>query len=492
MIDVLLIYPPVIFGKGGKYGLPPMGVLYLAAYLNDHGIKTKVIDAAFQSMTISQVVAKVASYNPKLVGISGMTPHFKSIKMLCDALKESDESIKICLGGPHFNATLGEAFEYINADYIVFGEGEKTLEELYRNINEEDLSHINGLIFTKDQRVIMNAPRPAESDLDKLPFPNLYQLDTVVNYRVRYGLYERVTGIMASRGCPFKCSFCDVYVTQGRKLRLRTPQNIIDEIKFNLENFNIREYIFKDSTFTINRDWVNQIVDRILEEKFHISWTINTRVELIDRYLAKRLKEAGCRKISFGVESGNETILNNINKNITLEKIREAFSVLNDLKIESHAFFMIGNIGETVETVEQTIKLSMELKATWAAFSPTVAYPGTQLYKDALKRGLLDNKFWYLDDATEIFLSNIGSISKGQLNLPELPPEKQLQYVKKAYRAFYMRPQFILNILKYGVTLNLVKNLLSTFSSFIMFMIKGFPKKFLKLLASKLTSTIQS
>lgn len=471
MAEVVLVYPPVKFGKHSSYGLPPLGVMYLSASLSHHGVESTVIDASFHPMSMGELLSRVGSHRPRLVGISGLTPHFKTIRDLCTALRATlPKSARICLGGPHFNATSAEAFQYMDADFIVIGEGEATLLELVRNLDGGDFSSVSGLAFKMDGQTVVNAPRPVNEDLDALPRPTLQQMETKIDYRVRHGVYPRATSLMASRGCPFRCSFCDVHTTQGRKLRLRSPENILEEIKYNIEAFSIREFVFKDSTFTINKRWVHDLLDRMLREKLRISWSINTRVNLIDSDLVEKMKQAGCRRISFGVESGEPRILQNIRKDISLDEVRKAFAMMRRSGLESHAFFMIGNPGEGPETATRTIEFAKEIGATWADFSATVAYPGTHLFEEAVANGLLKDPLWYVEDEIEIFLTNKHSVSKGQLDLPGFSPQRQVETVRQAYRQFYLRPRWIWQFALKNMNVNRMKNILNNVGPFFRFL----------------------
>lgn len=471
MAEVVLIYPPVKFGKHSSYGLPPLGVMYLSAFLTHHGVDSRVIDASFHPMSMAELVSRVGSHRPRLVGISGLTPHFKTIRDLCTALRATlPKSARICLGGPHFNATSAEAFQYMDADFIVIGEGEATLLELYGKLDEGDFSSIRGLAFKTDGQTVINAARPLNEDLDALPRPTLEQMDTKIDYKVRHGVHPRATSLMASRGCPFRCSFCDVHTTQGRKLRLRSPEDILEEIKYNIEAFSIREFVFKDSTFTVNKRWVHDLLDRMLREKLRISWSVNTRVNLVDSDLVEKMKQAGCRRISFGVESGEPRILENIRKDISLDEVRKAFAIVRRSGLESHAFFMIGNPGEGPRSAHRTIQFAKEIGPTWADFSATVAYPGTHLFEEAVENGLLKDPLWYVEDEIEIFLTNKHSVSKGQLDLPGFSPKRQVETVRKAYRQFYLRPRWIWQFALKNMNVNRVKNILHNLGPFFRFL----------------------
>lgn len=476
MYDVVLIHPPVSLAprRGGRprFGLPPLGILYLAAYLNRQGVKTTVIDASFEDLQPQAVVDRVRRYRPGLVGISGMTPHFQSVKRISAALGAlKGGRFPIVLGGPHFSATGPESFEWIpEADFIIEGEAEFSLYRLFLGLERNDFSSVGGLNYRDNGGIRTQKRQPLPCDLDSLPFPNLSHLDVPCRYRVRYGRQEAVMSLMASRGCPFHCSFCDVSLTQGRKLRLRSPRNIVDEIRFHMDAFGIREFVFKDSTFTVDPSWVYALTDLLEAERLNITWSANTRVDMVDEDLLRRMQACGCRKVAFGVESGDETVLRNIRKGIRFDQVRKAFNSARKVRLEAHAFFMIGNPGESVRTVEKTVELAKELNPPWAAFAPTIVYPGTPMYAEAVRRGLLRNDRWYLEDETEVFLSNVGSVSKGQMDLPAFPPELQLRYVKRAYRKFYLRPAWVLQLAKGELNWTLLKSLIRSAVPFLSFL----------------------
>jgi anaerobic magnesium-protoporphyrin IX monomethyl ester cyclase len=261
-------------------------------------------------------------------------------------------------------------------------------------------------------------------------------------YSIFTGIKKPVASLMTSRGCPYQCSFCDVYNIMGRKLRLRSYQNVVDEIQNMVQNYGIKEIFIKDSTFTINKKWVMNFCNELLARKIDISYLCNTRVDCIDEPLIKKMKETGCRQISLGIESANEEILKNIKKNITISQVKKAFQLLNKYGIETQAFFMIGNPGETEKTVRETIDLAKELCPDYAVFSVTMLFPNTDLYKWAVAKGCIQDRYWYMHTSPSyIFVS----FARGQLALKDLPIERQAKLQKKAYREYYLRPRYILH-----------------------------------------------
>ena len=183
-----------------------------------------------------------------------------------------------------------------------------------------------------------------------------------------------------------------------------------------------------------------------MRKQLKIKWTCNARVDCVDLPLLKAMKKSGCRKISYGIESGDQTVLNNINKNITIEQVLSTFDLMKKARIDSHAFFMIGNPGENKGTVRKTIELAKKINPTTAAFGVTIVYPGTPLYSWAIKNNKLTDNKWYMDYHSKIFFASPETVSKGQLLLENLSPEDQLIAAKMANKQFYFKLTWILNL----------------------------------------------
>ncbi len=443
--NVLLLVPPIEVGRDEGNTLPPLGILYLASSLEKAGFHVNVVDWRVKDYSMDDVVSMVKSEMPFLIGISIMTPHVPITLDFAKLVKEECPGVRICLGGPHINGTKGEVLEYTNdVDYLICGEGEETIVELARAIPDGDVSKIKGLIYRDSRgRIKTNQARPFIEDLDSIPFPD-HKLIDLSDYSIFSGSKKRVGSIIMTRGCPFNCAFCDVHTTMGRRLRMRSVANTVDEVGELNKKFGIDEIFIKDSTFTVRRDWVIDFCNEIKKRKIRIEWLCNTRVDCVDGPLLKTMKEAGCKQIAYGIESGSQKILDNIHKNITLDQVRRAFRLTKKAGITTQGFFMIGNPGETPETVRKTIAFAKELSPDFANFAPTMAYPNTDIYFWAVKTGAIKDPHWYMKRTSQfmhLFFSD------GQLNLKELPPAEQRKWVKRAYKQYYFRPRFIVQTL---------------------------------------------
>ncbi|MCX6355722.1 MAG: radical SAM protein [Candidatus Aureabacteria bacterium] len=445
-MKTVLIYPSLTPGIRPRYGLQPLGILYLAARLKAAGVQVEIIDAEILGLTIEATVEAALASQPDLVGISAMTPQYPAALALAKMIKKRDPRIKVCLGGSHINATQAESLRLSDAvDFLVYGEGENTLAEAVDVLRRGDtLSGVKGVIYKDNGSLAVNPPRPLASDIDEFPFPD-FRMVPLARYRIPYLQGRPIGSMILSRGCPYSCIFCDAYVTQGKKLRRHSPERIVREIKSCRKDLHIRNYSFKDSTFTLDRAWCLELLQRFIKEKLDIRYRCNTRVDRIDSEILHTLKASGCTMLLFGVESGSQGILDKMRKGTTVQQIRHAFSLSARTGIPTYASFMLGNIGETTETARQTIELAKAINPDIALFFFTTAYPGTDLYNQALTNSLV-SKDWWIKEQT---LSNDYAFSKwlsgegGKLRIQGFDTD---YWIRKAYRSFYFRPAYLLKI----------------------------------------------
>lgn len=251
-LKVVLCFLPERFGRGKIFSLPPLGILNIATYLKSTNIDVSVIDAFVKGWDLSKIVNYISRLKPDILGISTLTPQvYSAIKLVHEIKKHTDA--KVCVGGPHVTATKGELFNYCDIDFIIRGEGESSFYKLCHALQTEDYSNIKGLLYKKNGEIVENAGFEMINDINSLPFPDLSLLDWR-DYSILDGVSKYATSIMSSRGCPYSCLFCEVALVQGKKLRLRQPENICEEIEYDHNMFGIREFVFKDSTFTVKKD----------------------------------------------------------------------------------------------------------------------------------------------------------------------------------------------------------------------------------------------
>ncbi len=447
-MKVQLIYPPLVPGEKPRYGLQPLGVLYLATFLKRHGIEAGVIDGEIEGLTVEEIVRRIAASGADLVGISAMTPQFPVALAIVRRVKSLAKNITTCLGGAHSNATQEESLAICpELDFVIYGEGEHTLRELCSKPEERHRPLIDGLIY-RDRRggIAKNRPRAFITHIDELN-PLDYELLDMTAYSMPYLPGKRVASMIISRGCPYRCSYCDAYISQGRKVRLRTPRMIAEEINSVASSYGIKHFSFKDSTFTVNREHTTMLMDDIRRLGAKIRWRCNSRVDRVDKEMLRAMRGAGCDMILYGAESGSQRILDNLQKGITVGQIVEAFRITHETGIKTYAAFMLGNPGETPETARQTIDLAKKLNPNIAVFFFTTAYPGTAIYSQALRDHTVQENWWhpkhYRGEATSFstWLSSEG----GKLKLAGFD---QSRWIKKAFREFYFRPRFILKAMR--------------------------------------------
>jgi len=443
MAKVVLIYPPMAFGKKRGFGFPPLGILYIATFLKKKGIDVKVIDSFIEGYTLEELEREILKEDPNIVGFSAMTCQVNAVLDIAKKLKKTKPSLKIIIGGPHISSTKGELFDFTkDIDFLFYGEGERAMYSLVEALEKNlPFENIEGIIHKKDGKTIINKqPAPIEN-LDDLPFPDL-SLVNIKKYDSYYAKSLPLTSIIASRGCPFNCTFCDAYATHGKRLRLRSPKNIVDELEKNCKEHNIKQVMIKDSTFTVNKRWVYEICCEIKNRNLKINWTCNTRVDMVDEDILRTMKGSGCYMIFFGIESGSQKVLDMLHKGITIEQIKKAVKLCEDAGLEAVGYFMIGNPDETEEDAKETIRLAKELKLGMATFGSTIAYPGTEIYKWAIENQALTDRHWYM--RKDMKVSHTIRDADGNLGLNGLSKEKQEELIKKANRSFYFRLQFII------------------------------------------------
>ena len=446
---VLLIkHHPVRSNENGHYPYaknvyPPLGLVYLATVLkhNDSDAIIKILDSQVLNLNVSQTRAAVKSFNPGMIAVTTISETLRGAVEVGQICKDLFPNALRIIGGPHMSTDPDPVMRLGLFQLGVIGEGEITIKEIYDEFkkSKKTPTNIKGTCFYNNGETIKNDPRPRIEDLDTIPIPNR----TFLNNKL-YGPYlsqRPFTYMIASRGCPFKCAFC-FRTIWGRKVSFNSSRRIFEEMKSVIDKFKIREIAFKDDTFTINKKGVLELCELIKKEKLKVRWTIFSRVNTIDEPMIKALKEAGCYKIDFGVESGDQDMLNLMKKGITLEQVRKAFKLCRNIGIQTHAFFMIGYPRETRETIEKTIRFAQEI-ADWTSFNAVACLPGTELYDLAVRES------YFVPRHIDALLGE--SDVENFCNSPQLPTEEILRLVNSAYKRFYLRPLHILRLLGFVI-----------------------------------------
>jgi radical SAM superfamily enzyme YgiQ (UPF0313 family) len=405
-MKVLLFVPPggYLAERWTKEGsLPPLGLLYIGAVLEKNNIDVKIIPADVLRLSWREIEKEILNYNPDIIGVTSTTENrFQSFKLLRIAKRISPHAFTV-LGGPHASMAAEDSLLHIpEIDVVVRGEGEFTMLELCQVWEKEksknSLSEILGISYRINDKIFNNPPRPPIEDLDSLPLPSRHLLP----YE-KYNLYMdvrnegrfKVANLITSRGCPFNCNFCATPINWGRRVRMRTPENIISEIELVMEKYGAKYIWFFDDTFNANTKRVDEFCDLVIRKKLNIYWSCEVRVDLLNKFVLEKMKESGLYFLSFGIEAGSERVRKEIiNKNIDIDHVEKVVNWCNELGIISNVFFIFSHPTETWEEAQETIALMERFKSRVELSSAILhIYPGTPLEKYAYKIKLLPENF---------------------------------------------------------------------------------------------------
>jgi radical SAM superfamily enzyme YgiQ (UPF0313 family) len=377
-----------------------MWLSYAAAYAEKEGYTIDLIDAPAAGHTLDYVFKRVRDFSPGLIVVETSTPSIYNDAGVCERIKEAAPETFILLVGTHVSALPEDSLKLSSSiDAVAVGEYDYTVKEVAEVCSgKRDIESVKGICYRSPEKIMCNERRPLIEDLDSLPFvSSIYKRFLKIgHYFNPNALYPMVT-ITTSRGCPFQCIFC-VYpqTMMGHKLRLRSVENVIEEIEYIIHNFpGVKSIFFEDDTFTAIKKRCKEIAGEMLKRGIKISWTANARAE-IDYETLKAMKEAGCRCLCVGFESGSQQLLDAIKKKVSVQKMEKFMSDARKAGILIHGCFMVGLPGETEATVKQTLELAKRLNPDTVQFYPVMVYPGTEAYDWYKNRGLIST-----DDRSE-------------------------------------------------------------------------------------------
>ncbi len=450
-MNVLLLNPPFIskFSRASRSpGVAIGGTLYYPCWLayttgvlDENGFNVSLTDAPAEGYSTNDVIEKAREYPPRLIVIDTSTASIYNDVKVAEELKATFPSAFITLVGTHPSALPEETLQLSDkVDAVAEGEYDYTIRDLAACIeNNGDLTTVEGLIFRVDGNIVHNQHRPLIENLDELPFvTKVYKKYLNIRHYFFTASDYPMVQVFTGRGCPYKCFFCLYPQTfHSRRFRPRSAANVVGEFEYVVENLpQVREIEIEDDTFTVDMERVWEICRLLIARNIKIRWSCSVRVSL-DLETMLLMKEAGCKRIGAGFESGDQNSLNLMRKGITVEQIREFVNNARKAGLMVHGCFIIGNPGETRETMEKTLKLARELNTDTMQFYPLQVYPGTEAYEWAKENGYLVNSD-YSKWITEEGLYNC------LLNLSDLPAEEIDAFCKRAYRAYYLRPRYIL------------------------------------------------
>ena len=418
---------------------PPLGLGYLAAVAERAGHEVRIYDLGLDpNVPLEQDMDRIAAFDPELIGVTAMTNNYHAAEAMIAQLK-ARIGCPVILGGPHATLFPEDLAADPNIDYVVVGEGEETQSELVELLQRtemepdgEQLSAIQGLCYFGDYGVVRTAPRPLIKDLDALPLParHLYELD-------RYPLYapngERMVTILASRGCPYNCSYCFKGIV-GRTYRQRSAESVLAEIVSLIDAYGYRNFYFIDDLFTQSPRFLRAITTQIIEAGLDIRWECLARVDRVTPELLELMYRSGCRELHFGIETGNPDILESLGKGITMEQVRKAVRWTSDVGIMAKGYFMLGLPNDTDETMQQTIQFASELELDEAMFSLTTPFPGTRLWDELVERR--PDLEYNRDFSKAFYYTNYDQMITPFFNVSEVSDERLSQLAFEAQARF--------------------------------------------------------
>lgn len=447
--DVLLLTVPNnmerVVGWGAKFVAPmaPYGVMYLAASLRQAGISCGIVDAYALNFGVAETVAAVAEYTPKVVGLSVLTSQAFIACELIKALQTRISGVKIVLGNLHADIFADWFLSHGVADAVVHGEGEQTMTELCRAyLTDDDPGSVEGISYRNEQKEILRTPpRPALHDLDTIPLP---AWDLVPHHLYRFPMYFHPLGtnpktfnhLFTSRGCPYNCTFCTVH--KNKTIRYHSVPRVMEELTLLTKTMGAKYLFFMDSLFTTTPQRVTELCEGILKSGLKFVWGCEGRVNFAAKYpdMLKLMRKAGCVQIAYGIESGDEEVLNRIKKRLTIAQVEQAVQNTRAANIEPEGLFMLGLPGDTNATMRKTVDLSKRLPFGFAQFAITTPFPGSELYYDLVRDNKIDPYAW--DQ-----YSQYASLSSGKEELVYVPDglsvDDLYRWQKTAIREFYLR-----------------------------------------------------
>lgn len=451
-MNILLLIPPakldVSYGELKDFSnpQPSIGLAYMASVLIENKYNVIVLDAYVQQLGIEQIMSEIRVREIDIIGISLLTTSVDITTDIVRKIRTNFPNIKIVMGNVHASIFSDEILNNNLADFIVHREGEYTFLNLVKAFSSNgDLTKIDGISFLDNGKIIHTEETGMIEDLDSLPFPawhlfplNLYKTDP--RTEIIPGVSEMQ--ILGTRGCPNACTFCSSRTEKslGSKYRMRSAKNIVDEIQFMNERYGSRVFSFMDLAFPLVKKHALEVCQEIIDRGLHkkMFWTTECRVKPLDFETLQKMRESGCIRINFGIESGNNRILKLLKKNFTTEDVENAVALAAKAKIQVDGMFMMGLPTESRKEIIETINFALKLNLRYAIFNIFVPYPGCELYNTLSSQGKIRWNKW----------SDFTSYPTYSGSLPVYVPEELshtelMELQKLAMHKFYLRPKFI-------------------------------------------------
>lgn len=425
---------------------PPITLALCGSILEKEDIQVKLTDCIIKNIDFNTLKEQIAQFSPDLIVLNTSTPSIESDLAIAELAKETLPEVKVAALGIHVSVLPEDCLNLSSyLDYCIRGEPEFIVKDLSLTLREGgSIKDILGLSYRADGKIIHNQDREFISNLDVLPFPAWHLIDTE-DYRMPFKNVPFLL-VATSRGCPYKCTFCADKAFYGTKLRLKSPKRIVEELEWVKETFGVSEFLFWSESFTINNNFVLGVCEEILSRGLKVSWVCNSRVDNVNLTLLRKIKEAGCWMIGYGIESGNQEVLDSVKKGTTLRQAQQAVKWAKEAGLEVTGHCVLGLPTETEETIKQTIDFSIELDLDFAQYYCAVPFPGSELYLKALEQNWINTTDWTK------FEQNFAV-----LDLPNIKADKIMQLRRDAFKKFYLRKKIILKTLKRIKSFNQLK-----------------------------------
>ncbi len=427
-----------LYNELGESGseLPPLGISILAAITREKGYETKIFDSLALKLNKEQTVKRILDDSPDYLGITSTTMAIFNAAGIASEVKRQNKDIKVIVGGPHITAAPFETMELFDSfDVGVFGEAELTIVNLLSSLDKgKKLGNVKGLVLKKGKKVFMTGKMPYVKNLDDIPMPAWDLLPDLVKYYqpAADSLYRSpATLLITSRGCPGQCIFCEKSVF-GNVCRSYSAPYVIKMIKHLISNYGIKDLFIEDDNFLVFRNRLKEMCKIIIDEKIDITWSCMGRVDMVDEEVLKLAKSAGCWQVNYGCESGSQKILDILNKKVTVEQIEKAVRITRNAGIGVKGLFMLGNFGESEETINETLKFVKKVPFTDFHITYFTPFPGTKAWELASQYGNFN------PDWKKINMFNADNF------VPSGLTEEQLDaYYRRIWRSFYFRPRIM-------------------------------------------------
>jgi len=468
-MKLLLLFPPAKYavkshflqtegdGIGSK---PPLGLLCIASYvLENSRHEVTILDMVARDYNDEKIVKEIKKISPDVIGVSCWTDFWYPIYRLIGLIKKNFPSVHINLGGPHVGIYPKKTLSNGYVDSIIVGDGESSMLNLLNHLTYREPLFKEG-VYLKTNPFPEEFSFYIEKDLDRLPIP-ARKLLPLEDYTSVLAKDSRITTMLTSRGCPFKCVYCKL---NFQKTIYRSAENVIDEME-EIQKMGIRELEIYDDTFTWSEKRVEEICQGIIQRGISLNWAVRDRVSSITEETLTLMKRAGCTRIHLGVETGNSEILKNIKKKITLEEAVKSVAIAKKVGLKVLTYFMVGLPGETKKEVMETIDFAVSLDSDYAEFNICIPYPGTEMYQEGISKGIIPADFW-----REYVNNPVPDFSVPYLYEEYLSKNDMVHLSEIAIKKFYFRPRVIFRELlscssfgefrkKYRMGLSLAKNI---------------------------------